>query len=122
MLLLRIIIKKSVHLACGVNSNLFSPEDKVATEREHFYDIISVPFAFGWMMTMLLMPMQLLIRAFRDFWWTFGVFAVSMIGLYFFWYTKLPKAMPKVKEAIIVEPKLGEVNAGIGEVEMQQLI
>jgi len=71
---------------------LLNPELKVATEREHFYDIISVPFAFGWMLTMLLMPMQLLIRAFHDFWWTFGVFAISMIGLYFFWYTKLPPA------------------------------
>jgi SSS family solute:Na+ symporter len=69
---------------------LLSPEVKAATEREHFYDIISVPFAFGWMLTMLLMPMQLLIRAYHDFWWTFGVFAISMIGLYFFWYTKLP--------------------------------
>jgi Na+/proline symporter len=71
---------------------LLSPEVKAATKREHFYDIISVPFAFGWMLTMLLMPMQLLIRAFHDFWWTFGVFAISMIGLYFFWYTKLPPA------------------------------
>ena len=41
---------------------------------------------------MLGMPMQLLIRAYHDFWWTFGVFAISMTGLYFFWYTKLPPA------------------------------
>jgi hypothetical protein len=57
------------------------------------------------------MPMQLLIRAFHDFWWTFGVFAISMIGLYFFWYTKLPPATSKVNNAASVEAKSGEVKA-----------
>ncbi len=76
-----------------------SPEEKKATEKEHFYDLISVPFAFGWMFTILLMPMQLLIRSYNDFWWTFGVFAISMTGLYFFWFTKLPPAEKKVKTA-----------------------
>ena len=86
------------------------PEGRVATEREHFYDIISVPFAFGWMITMLLMPMQLLIRAYHDFWWTFGVFAISMIGLYFFWFTKLPPADAKTSTTSD-EAKLSEVKA-----------
>jgi SSS family solute:Na+ symporter len=96
----------------GKYKRLLSPEVKTATEREHFYDIISVPFAFGWMFTMLLMPMQLLIRAYYDFWWTFAVFAVSMIGLYFFWFTKLPPASAKGSTgAEEDEAKLSEVKA-----------
>lgn len=76
----------------GKFKNVLSPDMQAATKKEHFYDLISVPFTFGWMFTILLMPMQLLIKAYHDFWYTFGVFVISMIGLYFFWYTKLPPA------------------------------
>ncbi len=61
-----------------------------ATKREHFYDIVSLPFTLGWLVTILLMPMQLMIHAYPAFWGTFVIFAVSMVGLYFFWYRQLP--------------------------------
>lgn len=61
-----------------------------ATQREHFYDIAALPFTLGWMVTILLMPMQLMIGAYAAFGGTFAVFAVSLIGLYFTWYRQLP--------------------------------
>lgn len=96
----------------GKYINLLSPEVRAATKREHMYDLVSVPFAFGWMFTMLLMPMQLLIRAYHDFWWTFAVFAISMIGLYFFWFTKLPPANANgTASTTDEEAKLSEAKA-----------
>jgi solute:Na+ symporter, SSS family len=73
----------------GKFRHLLSPEVLAATKKEHFYDIISVPFTFGWMFTILLMPMQLLVKAYNAFWATFVVFAICMIALYFFWYRPL---------------------------------
>jgi hypothetical protein len=87
----------------GKFKSLLSPAELKATEREHFYDLISVPFTFGWMLTILLMPMQLMIREYRAFAGTFVLFAICMIGLYFFWYRQLPPAQPK--EAQVAEKK-----------------
>ncbi|MFA6426489.1 MAG: sodium:solute symporter [Phycisphaerae bacterium] len=58
-------------------------------KREHFYDIISLPFAFFWMLTLLLIPMQLLIKSYRGLIYSIPVFVVSLVGLYFFWYRHL---------------------------------
>ena len=76
----------------GKFKHLLEPDVLAATKREHFYDIISVPFAFGWLLTILLMPMQLMVKEYNAFWGTFSIFAVCMIGLYFFWYRQLPPA------------------------------
>ena len=70
---------------------VLSPQALKAAKREHFYDIISVPFTLGWMVTILLMPMQLMIKAYTAFWGTFVIFAISMIGLYLFWYRNLSR-------------------------------
>jgi Na+/proline symporter len=78
--------------AWGKFKNLLSPDVLAATKKEHFFDIISVPFTFGWMLTILLMPMQLMVKEFHAFRITFSVFAVCMIALYFFWYRQLPPA------------------------------
>jgi hypothetical protein len=42
------------------------------------------------MVSMFLMPMQLIIRQYKDFYITLGVFIVSIIFMYFFWYRNLP--------------------------------
>jgi solute:Na+ symporter, SSS family len=76
----------------GRFKHLLPPDVLAATKKEHFNDIISVPFTFGWMITILLMPMQLMVKAYGAFWATFSVFAVCMVGLYFFWYRNLPPA------------------------------
>jgi len=68
-----------------------SDETLSAMKREHRYDIISIPFVFGWHVTLLLLPMQLIIRAFTGFWITFGIFVISLAGMYKFWYKNLPQ-------------------------------
>jgi hypothetical protein len=60
--------------------------------REHRYDLISVPFALAWQITMLMLPMLLIIRQFRAAAITGGLLAAALVGLYFFWYKKLPSA------------------------------
>jgi len=74
----------------GRFKHLLPPDVLSRTKKEHFNDIISVPFTFGWMFTILLMPMQLMVKQYNAFWATFGVFAVCMVALYFFWYRQLP--------------------------------
>ena len=66
--------------------------DGVRTEmkREHFYDIIALPFVLGWQITLFMLPMQLIIKNYTQFWLTFVVFIVCLTGMYQFWYKKLP--------------------------------
>jgi Na+/proline symporter len=67
------------------------PEDvKTKMKREHLYDLLALPFAGTWLVTMFLMPMQLVIRQFRAFYFTLGLFILSVIFMYFFWYKNLP--------------------------------
>ncbi|HEX9971945.1 MAG TPA: sodium:solute symporter [bacterium] len=81
--------------AWGPLKKAFGPEFRAATKREHFYDIISIPFALGWLISILFMSMQAMLRQWQALGYTSILFAVSMIGLYFFWFTKLPPAEDK---------------------------
>ncbi|MFC1509152.1 sodium:solute symporter [Candidatus Omnitrophota bacterium] len=65
--------------------------ERQAMEREHFYDILSLPFALGWQITLFILPMQLVIGAYDAMPVTGAVFAVSLLGMYLFWYRKLPE-------------------------------
>jgi len=73
----------------GPLKNVLSPELRELTKKEHFYDLISVPFALVWLITMFLLPMQLMVGQVRSFFITLVPFAVSITGLYFFWYKNL---------------------------------
>jgi len=59
-------------------------------KKEHFYDVISLPFAIVWQVTLFLLPMQLIIRSWHAFFVTLVIFMISLIGLYLFWYKQLP--------------------------------
>lgn len=61
-----------------------------AMEREHRNDIIAIPFALGWHITLFMLPMQLIVRAYEAFWITLVIFCVCLVGMYFFWYKNLP--------------------------------
>ena len=61
-------------------------------KKEHFYDVLSLPFAIAWQVTLFLLPMQLIIRSWNAFFITLVIFAISLVGLYFFWYRQLPEA------------------------------
>jgi Na+/proline symporter len=66
------------------------PQDAAAMAAEHKYDLISLPFAFFWQLTMLMLPLFLIVRQFRASAVAGTILAVSLAGLYFFWYRKLP--------------------------------
>ncbi len=57
---------------------------------EHRNDLIALPFAFVWMVTMYLLPMQLVIQAYTSAGITAGLFLISLFGLYRYWYKNLP--------------------------------
>jgi len=61
-------------------------------KKEHFYDVLSLPFAIVWQVTLFLLPMQLIIRSWHAFFVTLPIFIISLIGLYLFWYKQLPEA------------------------------
>ena len=61
-------------------------------KKEHFYDVLSLPFAIVWQVTIFLLPMQLIIRSWNAFLVTLVIFTISLTGLYLFWYQKLPAA------------------------------
>ncbi|MFK7851897.1 MAG: sodium:solute symporter [Akkermansiaceae bacterium] len=58
---------------------------------EHFYDLISVPFALLWQVTMFLAPMLLVIHSWKGFAITSALWVVGGAGLYWFWYRRLPE-------------------------------
>lgn len=70
-------------------ANVLDLEQKRRMKKEHFRDIISLPFALGWQITLFLLPMQLLIKNYQAFAVTFGVFAICLICLYFTWLRHL---------------------------------
>lgn len=74
----------------GPLKHTLSADARRQMRSEHFYDILSLPFSLAWLITLLLIPMQLIIGAYRDCLYTSFVFAASLVGLYLFWYRKLP--------------------------------
>jgi hypothetical protein len=61
--------------------------EKVTTE--HRRDLIALPFALGWHITLFLIPMEIILRTWEKLWWTVTIFLVCLAGLYIFWYRHL---------------------------------
>lgn len=74
----------------GPLKNVLTPDERAAMTREHRNDIIPLPFFIGWQITLLLLPMQLIVRNFRAFWITLAIFTFCLAGIYVFWYRNLP--------------------------------
>lgn len=70
----------------------FSKDMQKELSRENRNDIISVPFALIWQITLFLLPMQLVIKSYSSFWMTLPIFLVGCAGMYWFWWRNLPKA------------------------------
>ena len=75
----------------GKLKNTLDPETRLKVSREHFYDIISLPFVLTWHYLLLQLPVLLVIGNFKEFTGGAVFFAVALAGMYFFWYKKLPK-------------------------------
>jgi len=74
---------------------LLDAKMQAATRKEHINDIVSVPFALGWLITLLLLPLEAMTMQWRAFFITLVLFVISLAGLYVFWYRQLlPPAKP----------------------------
>ncbi|MBP7745759.1 MAG: sodium:solute symporter [Phycisphaerae bacterium] len=79
----------------GQHLQLLTPELRAATRREHRNDLIALPIAFVWMITMYLAPMQFMIGRYAAGWISTALFVLSCAGLYVFWYRNLPSPSPR---------------------------
>jgi solute:Na+ symporter, SSS family len=79
----------------GQLKSCLEPDVRRDMEKEHKNDIISIPFGMGWLVSMLLLPLYAMIARWDAFAITFAVFAVSLLGLYHFWYKQLPPPAKK---------------------------
>jgi len=69
-----------------------SSEDRAAYALENRNDIITVPIAMVWQVTMFILPMQLVVKSYSAFWMTLPIFLASVAGMYWFWWRNLPPA------------------------------
>ncbi|MDX9973711.1 MAG: sodium:solute symporter [FCB group bacterium] len=74
----------------GPFRKLLPEQDRIAMDLEHRRDVLCVPFALLWQVTMFLLPMQVVIGAWTAFYPTLALFLVGLAGVYFFWYRHLP--------------------------------
>lgn len=64
--------------------------ERVKVSREHANDLMALPFALLWQVSLFLVPMLVVVHNWHGFWWCLGLLAAGSVGLYFFWYRKLP--------------------------------
>lgn len=69
--------------------HLLNSESRNRMNEEHRCDLLALPFGVAWMVSMYLLPMQLLIHQWRSAAVTAVVFALSVLGLYRYWYKNL---------------------------------
>ncbi len=74
-------------------------EERRSIRQENTFDLIAIPFALIYQVTLFMLPMQAVIHSWRQFWMTVPVFLFGCAGLYFFWYRNL-----KAHEQGPVEP------------------
>jgi len=70
---------------------VLDPEVRTVMLKEHRNDILALPFALAWQITLFLLPMQLIIKSYHAAALTSVVFIAGLTGMYFFWYRNLPK-------------------------------
>ncbi|MBE0534799.1 MAG: sodium:solute symporter [Phycisphaerae bacterium] len=71
------------------------PHDlRTAMEQEHRRDLLAVPFALGWQITLFMLPMQLIVQSYRAFGITLAIFVFCLAGLYLVWLG--PQSEPSV--------------------------
>ena len=69
-----------------------SSEVRVAWAAEHRNDILAIPFLMVAQIVLFLLPMQLVIHAYRSFACTLPIFLAAAVGVYWFWWRNLPPA------------------------------
>ena len=74
----------------GPLRSCLSGQQQKVMRREHLQDILALPFALLWQVTLFLLPMLCVIRATDAIPLTLTLFLVSLVSLYFLWYRNLP--------------------------------
>jgi len=87
----------------------FQGAERKAIDRENLTDILTLPFALIWLVTMLLLPMQLVIKAYTAFFWTLPMFLFGLAGMYVFWWKPLMKKEPATALPVNVQPSQGDL-------------
>jgi len=85
------------------------PQLKEKLEREHKNDLISVPFTLGWQISLFLLPMQLMVKTYKEFFITLTVFIICLSGMYWFWYRNLPPKEKKNDDNIMAGEAIREI-------------
>lgn len=70
--------------------NRLESTQREKTVAEHKFDLISVPFALLWQISMFMLSMLVLLHSWEAAAIWMGPMLVGLGGLYFFWYRKLP--------------------------------
>jgi hypothetical protein len=68
------------------------PEAWARVAREHRNDLLALPFTIAWQITLLLLPMQIIIKNYQAFGVSLVIFITGLLGMYWFWYRNLPPA------------------------------
>ncbi len=74
----------------GPLRDILSPAVRNAMDRENHRDLITVPFALLWQITLFLLPMQVIIGNWRDFAVTAVLFAIGLGGVLLLWVRHWP--------------------------------
>ena len=75
----------------GPLKSVLTDEERLNMSREHWQDISAVPFALMWQVTLFLLPMQLVVGAWRAAGITAILWSVGLAGIYFLWYRHQPE-------------------------------
>ncbi len=84
----------------GPLKNTLSEEVQKDTRREHFYDVLALPFVLTYQVSLFLLPMLIMVRNFTAFQVTLVIFLIASVGVYLFWYKTLLPIQKEVEEKI----------------------
>ncbi len=73
----------------GPMRDVFTSDRRRAIRAEHRNDLLTVPFALLWQVTLFLLPMQLVMKAYASFFMTLPFFLIGAGGMYLFWWCRL---------------------------------
>lgn len=69
----------------GPMAQILNPSVRTQMKKEHRRDVMALPFALAWQITLFLLPMQLLLKSYRAFAITSVIFITALLGLYMIW-------------------------------------
>ncbi|MBF0196650.1 MAG: sodium:solute symporter [Planctomycetes bacterium] len=67
-------------------------EERKSWSKEHYNDIMCIPFLLITQVTAFLLPMQVVIHSWNYFFMTLPIFAIGIVGVYHYWWKNLPPA------------------------------